>query len=1123
IFLFKFFKISLFVAFLARSATRGTVPIQPSVWSCHSTHSYAKNVIDQKQKPQQKALDRGPFASQLDYKARLQIHAPRLEFPLSGIVCTIGPASNNPETLLKLISAGMRVVRLNFSHGSHDFHCQTILAARKAVECYAKQTGVLKSVAIALDTKGPEIRTGQISGGDAAEIQLSRGDQLRLTTKREYETKCSKEILYVDYDKLPKLVAPESRVYIDDGLISLLVKDIKDSEILCEVQNPGKLGSRKGVNLPGVKIDLPAITEKDKLDLKFGAEQNVDMVFASFVRDADAIHEIRDVLGPNGKHVMVISKIENQQGLDNLDEIIEASDGVMVARGDLGIEIPAEDVVLAQKSIIAKCNMLGKPVICATHMLQSMTNRPRPTRAEASDVANAVFDGADCVMLSAETAKGNFPVESVQCMSNICSKIESVLWYDRIQSDVKSIVKTSSTDQLSAVTSGITEAASLSDAKAIVIASPCSLVPQMVSQFRPRCPVIMLTGDPRQARQSVIYRGVYPLIVEEMAWGCTDFRRILQSGVEQMAQMKFVKFGDPLRIVIVDAMRARNISFRILSIHRRSEEEKLKEITDAQVRYKQQAEEKKKMIEKNRTMSDTTKTPEQIEKCKKMAEMRKRKKAAKKCKEIQMKSEGKSGGCSQKGSGSGSGGKKSDKKGGKGNKAGSGGGGKKGDCNDGKKKEQEAKCKKLAEEKKKKEQEAKCKKQAEEKKKKEQEAKCKKEAEEKKKKEQEAKCKKQAEEKKKKEQEAKCKKLAEEKKKKEQEAKCKKLAEEKKKKEQEAKAKKQAEEKKKKEQEAKCKKQAEEKKKKEQEAKCKKLAEEKKKKEQEAKCKKEAEEKKKKDQEAKCKKEAEEKKKKEQEAKCKKLAEEKKKKEQEAKCKKEAEEKKKKEQEAKAKKQAEEKKKKEQEAKCKKLAEEKKKKEEEAKCKKLAEEKKKKEQAAKAKKQAEEKKKKEEEAMCKKLAEEKKKEEEAAKCKKLADEAKKQEEAKAVEQCRKAAEEKKQQEECKKLAAEEKRKMIRQKCKEIIEQQKKKKKEEAAKCRKAAEAEKRKAETAKCKKMAEEKKQKECAEKFKRAVGKNGKGKNGKGKNGKGKNGKGKNGKGKNKSKNGKNKGGKCK
>ncbi|ALC47585.1 CG7069, partial [Drosophila busckii] len=743
----------------------------------------------------------------------------------------------------------MRVVRLNFSHGSHDFHCQTILAARKAVECYAKQTGVLKSVAIALDTKGPEIRTGQISGGDAAEIQLSRGDQLRLTTKREYETKCSKEILYVDYDKLPKLVAPESRVYIDDGLISLLVKDIKDSEILCEVQNPGKLGSRKGVNLPGVKIDLPAITEKDKLDLKFGAEQNVDMVFASFVRDADAIHEIRDVLGPNGKHVMVISKIENQQGLDNLDEIIEASDGVMVARGDLGIEIPAEDVVLAQKSIIAKCNMLGKPVICATHMLQSMTNRPRPTRAEASDVANAVFDGADCVMLSAETAKGNFPVESVQCMSNICSKIESVLWYDRIQSDVKSIVKTSSTDQLSAVTSGITEAASLSDAKAIVIASPCSLVPQMVSQFRPRCPVIMLTGDPRQARQSVIYRGVYPLIVEEMAWGCTDFRRILQSGVEQMAQMKFVKFGDPLRIVIVDAMRARNISFRILSIHRRSEEEKLKEITDAQKKKEQEAKCKKEAEEK--------KKKEQEAKCKKQAEEKKKKEQEAKCK------------------------KEAEEK---------------------KKKEEEAKCKKLAEEKKKKEEEAKCKKLAEEKKKKEQAAKAKKQAEEKKKKEQEAKCKKLAEEKKKKEQEAKCKKLAEEKKKKEQEAKCKKEAEEKKKKDQEAKCKKEAEEKKKKEQEAKCKKLAEEKKKKEQEAKCKKEAEEKKKKEQEAKCKKEAEEKKKKEQEAKAKKQAEEKKKKEQEAKCKKLAEEKKKKEEEAKCKKLAEEKKKKEQAAKAKK-----------------------------------------------------------------------------------------------------------------------------------------------------------------------------------------------------------------------------
>lgn len=439
----------------------------------------------------------------------------------------MGPRTMDKIILKELIAGGMNVARFNFSHGSYEEHAERIALVRQVSE----QLGI--PVALMLDTKGPEIRTGLLK--DGKKVSLEQGKEFTLYTEEREgdETGCS-----ITYQQLVYDVRKSDTILIDDGLIGLEVQRVSADKIECIIKNGGELGERKGVNVPNVKIHLPGVTQKDREDILFGIEQGVDYIAASFVRNSDCIMDIREILEDNhGRDIGIIAKIENAEGVENIDEILDAADGIMVARGDLGVEIPADQVPHIQKKIIHKCNRKCKPVVTATQMLDSMIRNPRPTRAEAGDVANAIYDGSDAIMLSGETAMGKYPLEAVRMMAKIAETTEAHLDYSNLQKLNK---KQRKKDISMAVGFASVSTAEILKASCLVVPTMTGYTARMISSLRPKTPIYAISPSEQAVRRMQLYWGVYAMPGETE----DSTRHMITNSMKIILRRKLIKKGE---------------------------------------------------------------------------------------------------------------------------------------------------------------------------------------------------------------------------------------------------------------------------------------------------------------------------------------------------------------------------------------------------------------------------------------------------------------------------------------------------------------------------------------------------------------------------------------------------
>ena len=414
------------------------------------------------------------------------------------IVCTLGPSTNSPEVLEQMLQAGMNVARFNFSHGSHEEHKERMDMVRAA----SKKLGI--PVALLLDTKGPEIRLGLFKNGS---IQMKAGNEFTLTTR---DVEGDETIAHVNYKDLPKDVEVGAHILLSDGLVNLEVLSIDGEDIHTKILNSCKMSDRKRVAVPGCAINLPAVSETDAADIEFGIRMNMDWIAASFIQRGKDVVMIRKILEKHDSHMKIISKIECRAAVNNIDDIIKMSDGIMVARGDLGVEVPAEEVPMLQKMLIHKCQAAGKPVITATQMLESMCDNPRPTRAETSDVANAILDGTDAIMLSGETAGGQYPVEAVKTMARIATYTEANFTPDAHQpEDTESATTTES------IGKAVVKIAADLHAAAILASTERGGTAQMISKYRPNCPIVAVSPHENIIRRLQVNWGVQAIIGKE--------------------------------------------------------------------------------------------------------------------------------------------------------------------------------------------------------------------------------------------------------------------------------------------------------------------------------------------------------------------------------------------------------------------------------------------------------------------------------------------------------------------------------------------------------------------------------------------------------------------------------
>jgi len=503
------------------------------------------------------------------------------------IVCTLGPATDNINVLRKLMENGMNVARLNFSHGTYE-------EQQKRIDNFKKIRNELKlPVALLLDTKGPEIRIGNFKDKS---VELKEGQRFTLTTR---EVEGNNEIVSVSYQGLHNDVFRGNRILIDDGLIELVVEEVNGRDIVCTVKNGGKISNHKGVNVPGVAIKMPYLSKKDEEDILFGIKNDFDFVAASFVRTAYDVLEIKKLLEKNGGNDMqIIAKIENREGVDNIDDIIKISDGIMIARGDMGVEIPLEELPVIQKMLIEKCYKAGKKVITATQMLDSMIRNPRPTRAETTDVANAIYDGTSAIMLSGETAVGKYPLESLITMARIAERTENSI-------DYKKRFALSQFNLVPNVTNAISHATCTTahdlGAAAIISVTKTGYTARMVSKFRPDCPIIATTVSEKVYRQLALSWGVYPMLSElkettdELFEEAVD--RALESGIVKNGDLVVITAGIPVGIsgttnilkvhlvghVLVEGIGINNLSVSGNLCVAKSEEEALREFNDGDI------------------------------------------------------------------------------------------------------------------------------------------------------------------------------------------------------------------------------------------------------------------------------------------------------------------------------------------------------------------------------------------------------------------------------------------------------------------------------------------------------------------------------------------------------------